>query len=88
MNITDHQFMQSLNVTKLTPEQLVHGLPNYTMVNHDSLREQTCKNSPYSMPTWFIITVLATLISIIGIMILLHFKSKCTSNQSSPSAMF
>ena len=35
MNITNYQFMQSLNLTKLPTEQLgqlAHKLPNYTMV--------------------------------------------------------
>ena len=35
--------MQSLNVTNLTLkqlDQLTHKLPNYTVVNYDSLREQ------------------------------------------------
>ena len=44
MSITDYQFMQSLNVTNLTPEQhqqLMPKLPNYTMINYDLLREYT-----------------------------------------------
>ena len=69
MNITDYQFIQSLNVTKLTLEQLgqlAHKLPNYTMVNYDSFREhlqQLDGNYPYSMPTPFLIliTILGTL---------------------------
>ena len=38
MNITDYQFMQFLNVTRLTSEQLKwleDKLPNYTTVNYD-----------------------------------------------------
>ena len=56
MNITDYHFLQSLNIAKLTLKQLVwlkYKLPNYTMVNYDSLREQIQKiaeNYPYSMP--------------------------------------
>ena len=67
MNITDYWFMQSLNVAKLTPEQLellAHKLPIYTMVIHDFLREQIQQideNYPYPMPTGLII-----LISVLG----------------------
>ena len=48
--------MQSLNVTKLTQEQLdqlTDKLPNYTMVNYDSLWEHIWlldENYPYTMP--------------------------------------
>ena len=38
MNIMDYQLMQSLNITKLMPEQiekLSDKLPNYTVVNYD-----------------------------------------------------
>ena len=86
MNIPDYQFIQSLNVTKLTPEQLeqlVHKSPNYNIVNYDSLREQIWQideNYPYSMPTWLIslTTVLGALIigdySFSLLQILTHFK--------------
>ena len=43
MNTTDYQFMQYLNVTKVTLEylvQLMHRLPIYTGINYDFLREQ------------------------------------------------
>ena len=60
VNITDYQFMQSINVTELAPEQLewlTYELPNYTVVNSDSLREQIQqinKDYLYFMPTWLI----------------------------------
>ena len=40
MNITAYQFMEYLNVTKLTEqlEQLTHKVPNYIMVNYDSFK--------------------------------------------------
>ena len=68
MNIMDYQWLQSLNITQLTSEQLKkmsHKLPNYNMVN--SLKEyikQIDGNYPYSMPTWLmiLITALGTLI--------------------------
>ena len=43
MTFTDYQFMQSLGVTTLTLEQLewpAHKIPNYTMLNYDSVREK------------------------------------------------
>ena len=77
MNIMGYQFMQSLSVTRLTPEKiqwLAHKLPNYAMVINDSLREhiqQINENYSYSMSTWliFIIEVLGTLIITVGITI-------------------
>ena len=63
MNITDYQFMQSLNMTRLTPyqfEQLAHRLLHYTIANYDSARQhiqQIDENYPYSMPTWLIILI-------------------------------
>ena len=61
--------MQVLNISKQTLEQLeqlMHKLPNYTMVNYDSFREQVPQideNYPYCIPTWFmiLITLLGTL---------------------------
>ena len=80
MNITDYQFMQSLNVTKFTMKQLgqlTHKLCNYTMVNYDSSREyisQINENYPYSMPIWImiLITGLGTLIKGVRISSLLY----------------
>ena len=96
MHITDYQFIQSLNVTPLTPEQLkqlAHTLPNYTMVNYDSLREQIQQideNYLYSMPTWLIIltTVLGILIIGTGITVFLYCKYKHTSNCSKSPFIF
>ena len=53
--------MQSLNVIRLTLEHLEqdkHKLPNYTVINGDSLRElirQIDENYSYNMPIWFMI---------------------------------
>ena len=86
--------MQPLNVTKLTPEQFeqpMHKLPNYTMVDYDSLKEQIQKineNYPFSMPAWIPITVLSTFLIIIGIVIFLYCKYRCTSNKSKTSSKF
>ena len=82
--------MKSLNVNKLSPEQLewlAHKLSNYALVNYDSLMEkilQIDKNYPYSMPTWLIIliTVLGSFIITVGIGTFLYGKYKCSSNQS------
>ena len=46
MNITDYWLMQSLNVTQLSlaqPERLSHKLPNYSMVDYDSLKNRSNK---------------------------------------------
>ena len=96
MNITDHQFMQSLNVTKLTPEQLgwlAYKLPNYTMVDYDSLREQIQQideKYPYSKPTWLIIlmTVLGTRMVGARSTIFFYFKYNNTPNHSKTSSIF
>ena len=90
MNITDYQFMQHLNVTKLTPKhlgQLIYMLPNCTMVNYDSLREQIQQINekyPYSMPTSLILLITELGIPMIGTRITIFFycKYKNTSNCS------
>ena len=81
MNINDYQFMQGLNMTQLTPEQLEelsHKLPSYTIYNS------------YSMLTWLIIhiTLLSTLIVFIGIVTFLYCKFWDMSNQSKTSSLF
>ena len=74
--------MQSLNVTKLTIEQLeqlTHRLPNYTIVNYDSLRKQSQQideNYPYSMPTRLIILITVLGILMIGMTITITFYCK------------
>ena len=88
--------MQCVNVTKLTLEQLKrlwHLLPNYTVINCNSLREQfqqIDENYPDSMPTQLIILimVLVILIRIIGIVIFIYCKYRCISNQSKTSGIF
>ena len=75
MNITDYQLMQSLNAAHLTPAQpkkLSHKLPNYSMVNYDSLKEQIQQideNYPFAMLTWLkiLIMVLSTVMTAGGI---------------------
>ena len=96
MNITYFQFMQFLNVTKPTPEQIKHltrKLPNYTIINYDSLKEQMQQineNYPYSMLIWFKIFVmmLDTLIAIIGIVTFLHCNHQHTPNKSDACSIF
>ena len=93
INITTNKFKQSLNVTELLQEQfkwLLYKLPNYTMVNYYSLKEQIQQiddNHPYNMPNWLIIfiTVLGTLITITCIVIFLYCKYRCVSNESKTS---
>ena len=67
MNITNYCLMQSLHITCPIPDQLekLNKLPNYSMVNCDSLEEhmqQIDENYPFAVPTWLIIlvTVLGT----------------------------
>ena len=88
MNITDYQFMQSLHVTKL-----MHKLPNYTMENYGSFREQIQlidENYPYSMLTWLIILITVLRILMIGAQTSIFFycKYKSTPNHSKVSYRF
>ena len=76
--------MQSFNVTLFSPEQLERllcKLLNWIMVNYDFLEEhiqQINESYLYCMPTWFIIliTILSTLIGIIGTTIHCYLKYK------------
>ena len=87
MNLTDYCFMQSLNVTKLTPEQLewlAHQLLNYTMVNWNSLSQQIQQvNENYPWPYAYLVNHsnygMATLVVGIGIMIFLYCKYRHAS---------
>ena len=67
--------MQSLNVTKLTPEQL-GWLGKIWLFKRNKWHID--ENYPYSMPTWLIIliTVLGTLIIGAGILIFPYCKHK------------
>ena len=69
-------------MAQLTPEQLefqLHKLPNYTLINCVSWKEQIQQideNYPNSMPTQLIIhiTVLSIPITFIDVMIFFYYK--------------
>ena len=83
MNSTDYQFMQSLNLTRFTLEQLeqlTHKLPNYVVVNYDLLGKhirQIDKNYPYTMPIWLLILITVLVTLMIAARVTVFFYCKC-----------
>ena len=82
MYITDYELMQSLNAahsTLVQLEKLSHKLPNYVMINYDSLKEQIQQideNFPLLWLLIILIIVLCTLVIATGIAVYCFCKYK------------